>query len=1059
MAESGKNGERGSEDEARGTGRPQQEPSSLCPVVASSLGTKRHLPRGIVIQLTGTEGQWDSLDESELIFSLDHDEDYPSISLSKERRLSVEDDGGLKSQTFHVPLSPSSPGSLGNCSIGPPSFLSPGPSSPTHRPLASLVKSLSTELELKEGSTLRPKPFLSLVKSISTELSRSEPEVSQSKSDSRLNLHLWKQLTQTRTRSNGDSRTAPPSPSSLSPSGEGPKGGFFKMELEDTKRKLSEAMHEPLSSMFSKIMREESGGSPKHQCKPQMAHQSSCRSLGREGSTDTVLSESPVTNARKTDADVLPVFEWPSIRHLTRIQHSPCPVHPHRQHDKDEELEICTDGDTMQVFAIESHGQARVSPSSQLLVAPPARISPVPQPPHPLPCMSLFCVAALSYGYFILPLSPYFSGLALGLALGFLLGLFLIRTGSSRSTCAASTHTSAETLYGGGILTGSFVRTEPDALKGWMNEIYDYDPETCHPALTHSVFATLEGSCLRLDYPRNNIRRRAAYDERIHEATFIKSRCFQLTKSKIFLLPSVLARKRVWNPKYPICIHLASESQSKGGSVENLEEMPGAEPGASPNLCSSQQTQDSPTTLYLFGRTAREKEEWFRHLLLASMDTESEKERDRQRAGRCVSQSVDPAQSVHASSSKGPSRVGSIEDEIPSTPPAPCISAAPSGGTRALPALNYTSYMAQLLAAEELTPLSSPGASSTEASPTIRGNCTCDLVEYPGKSLTAWANVLIGRIFWDFLREKFWADAVSHKIQKKLSKIRLPYFMNELTLTELDMGCSMPKITAASRPEVNHRGLWMELQMVYTGNLQMTLQTKFNLSKLGKEGGQDMAHCLSETGSPRSRPILSVLADSDEESSSAGSSDEEELLLSEPPGSTGEKGSTPAADGAGGGKTGRKILRFVDKIAKSKYFQKATENEFIKKKFEEMSNTPLLLTVEVQELSGTLVVNIPPPPTDRIWYSFCVPPKLDLHVRPKLGEREVTFCHVTEWIEKKLKDEFQKVFVLPNMDDIYLPLMCSGVDSPQAYESQRSRSSSTESIERILTEITGAGCD
>jgi len=465
MAENEKNGERGSEDEARGTGRPQQEPSNLCPVVASSLGTKRHLPRGIVIQLTGTEGQWDSLDESELIFSLDHDEDYPSISLSKERQLSAEDDGGLKSQTFHVPLSPSSPGSLGNCSTGAPSFLSPGPSSPTHRPLASLVKSLSTELELKEGSTLRPKPFLSLVKSISTEISRSEPEVSQSKSDSRLNLHLWKQLTQTRTRSNGDSRTAPPSPSSLSPTGEGPKGGFFKMELEDTKRKLSEAMHEPLSSMFSKIMREESGGSPKHQCKPQMAHQSSCRSLGREGSTDTVLSESPVRNARKTDADVLPVFEWPSTRHLTRIQHSPCPVHHHSQHHKDEELEICTDGDTMQVFAIESHRQARVSPSSQLLVAPPARTSPVPQPPHPLPCMSLFCVAVLSYGYFILPLSPYFSGLALGLALGFLLGLFLIRTGSSRSTCSASTHRSAQTLYGGGILTGSFEGTEPDTLK------------------------------------------------------------------------------------------------------------------------------------------------------------------------------------------------------------------------------------------------------------------------------------------------------------------------------------------------------------------------------------------------------------------------------------------------------------------------------------------------------------------------------------------------------------------------------------------------------------------
>lgn len=32
---------------------------------------------------------------------------------------------------------------------------------------------------------------------------------------------------------------------------------------------------------------------------------------------------------------------------------------------------------------------------------------------------------------------------------------------------------------------------------------------------------------------------------------------------------------------------------------------------------------------------------------------------------------------------------------------------------------------------------------------------------------------MIGRIFWDFLQEKYWADQVAHKIQKKLSKIRV----------------------------------------------------------------------------------------------------------------------------------------------------------------------------------------------------------------------------------------------------------------------------------------------
>ncbi|XP_074930558.1 LOW QUALITY PROTEIN: testis-expressed protein 2 [Archocentrus centrarchus] len=1056
MAEGGKNGEKGSKDKGGEGGRSPQEPHSLSSVGAASLRTKRHLPRGIVIQLTGTEGEWDSLDDSELIFSLEHDEDCPSISLSKEKQLSTEDDRGAQSEEFHVPVSPSSPGSLGNCSAAAgPSFLSPGPPSPTHRPLVSLVKSLSTELDLKESSTLKPKPFLSLVKSISTELSRSEPEVSQSKSDSRLNLHLWKQLTQLKTRSNGDSRTAPPSPSSLSPSGEGLKGGFFKMELEDTKRKLSEAVHEPLSSMFSKIRREESSGSPKHQCKNQGTHQISTRGLGREGSTDSVLSESPVRSARKTDADVFSVFEWPSVRHLGRIQHSPCPVHHHRQQHRDEELEICTDGDMMQVFAIETHKQAKRSPGSQALAAP--TTSPVPQPPHPLPRMSLFCVAVLSYGYFILPLSPYFSGLALGLALGFLLGLFLIRMGSSRSSSSVHTHRPAQTLLGEGILTGGNVSTEPDTLTGWMNEIYDYDPETCHLALTHSVFATLEGSCLHLDSPRSSISRRATYDERFHEATFVKSRCYQLANSKVFLLPSVLARKRIWNPKYPICIQLARGAKSQEDEEES-EESQGLESGAelsSPNPRSSKNGHELPTVLYLFGRTGREKEEWFRHFLFASMDTEREKERNRQ--SKCVSskrgdQTQRSTVHVHVPSSRGSSRVGSSDEDAPSTPPLPIISTAPCSNTRGLSVLDYHSYMAHLLAAEESTPLCSPGANNTD--------CTCDLAEYPGKGQTAWANALIGRIFWDFLREKHWADAVSHKIQKKLSKIRLPYFMNELTLTELDMGSSMPQITATSSPEVNSRaGLWVELQLVYTGNLQMTLQTKFNLSKLGKDGGQETVHCVTETGSPRCRPILSVLADSDEESSSAGSSDEEELLLSEPQGLVGEKGCPPATEGTGGGKTGRKILRFVDKIAKSKYFQKATENEFIKKKFEEMSNTPLLLTVEVQELSGTLVVNIPPPPTDRIWYSFCVPPKLDLHVRPKLGEREVTFCHVTEWIEKKLQDEFQKVLVLPNMDDIYLPLMQSGVDSAQASESQQSQSSSTESIERIPPEISGAESD
>lgn len=102
---------------------------------------------------------------------------------------------------------------------------------------------------------------------------------------------------------------------------------------------------------------------------------------------------------------------------------------------------------------------------------------------------------------------------------------------------------------------------------------------------------------------------------------------------KVFLLPSVLAQKRMWNPKYPICIQLTRGAKSQEDEGGRREESRGSESGAesaSPKPRSSKHDHELPTVLYLFGRTGREKEEWFRHFLFASMDTEREKERNRQ---------------------------------------------------------------------------------------------------------------------------------------------------------------------------------------------------------------------------------------------------------------------------------------------------------------------------------------------------------------------------------------------------------------------------------------------
>lgn len=67
----------------------------------------------------------------------------------------------------------------------------------------------------------------------------------------------------------------------------------------------------------------------------------------------------------------------------------------------------------------------------------------------------------------------------------------------------------------------------------------------------------------------------------------------------------------MWNKKYPICIILAHREVGEESLVERQEEEERIERH-------SVMDHQLPVTLYLFGRTGREKEEWFQHFLSAS---------------------------------------------------------------------------------------------------------------------------------------------------------------------------------------------------------------------------------------------------------------------------------------------------------------------------------------------------------------------------------------------------------------------------------------------------------
>uniref|UniRef100_A0A8C2I9F2 Testis expressed 2 n=1 Tax=Cyprinus carpio TaxID=7962 RepID=A0A8C2I9F2_CYPCA len=847
------------------------------------------------------------------------------------------------------------------------------------KPFLSIVKSLSTEVESRE---VAPQPIRhrhlmkTLVKSLSTDTARSEQEASSTHRplESRLNLHLFKPFTQTRVPAiSGDSKTAPSSPL-ISPDSR----SFFKVQevqarIEDTKRRLSEVMCEPLQ-LLSKIIGEEPGGMTSTTAGVSYRSRNLSSSASELSNLSALNGHSESNNnyCIKEEEDLegesplegptveLPLHKSPSLG-LNRCFMSTLA----RQEDEEfcelytEDFEPCTDTELDGEEPCSSQVRRGSTEGCSEEPTEGGEEEEVEDEPPAVPHNALILLISLVYGYFVLPLPTYVCWVLMGVVAGFMLAILLVwLSARGRSSCGRHGSWSRREKWNRVPLDIK----EPVIHKGWMNEIYSYDPETYHATFTHSVYVRLEGSVLRLSKPNRNIPRRATFNELKSDVTYVSQKIYDLTNSKIYLVPHSLARKRVWNKKYPICIELAKQddflAKVQGDKSDVVEEKTPAAGDRPEAVGTSEEPKRAHTepVLYLFGRTGRDKEEWFRRILLASK-LKSDAKKPSGLPTSCLS---------HSRSSSH----GSLDEMFQSHPRQKDLDASVKQKV-----LEYNVYMAKYVSQSAGSPTTSP-VQSAGSSPEIMKKFPASH-EQESES-EAWVNSLLGRIFWDFLGEKYWADVVSKKIQKKLSKIRLPYFMNELTLTELDMGISIPKILSSSKPSVDHRGLWFDLEISYNGSFLMTLETKMNLTRLGKEG-----EGLGEQGK----------------------------------------------EGYVGGHRPSKIMLFVDKIAKSKYFQKATETEFIKKKIEEVSNTPLLLTVEVQECRGTLAVNIPPPPTDRIWYGFRRPPHLELKARPKLGEREVTFAHVTDWIENKLNQEFQKIFVMPNMDDVWLPIMHSAMDT------------------------------
>lgn len=96
--------------------------------------------------------------------------------------------------------------------------------------------------------------------------------------------------------------------------------------------------------------------------------------------------------------------------------------------------------------------------------------------------------------------------------------------------------------------------------------------------------------------------------------------------------------------------------------------------------------------------------------------------------------------------------------------------------------------------------------------------------------------------------------------------------MESLLITEIVIGQNAPMIHKITKPVLDERGLWLDMNITYKGCLTMTVETKLNLMKLTRASS-----VCGEIIDEKTIPTRSPIFDSDVEDSPETSTEDEDV--------------------------------------------------------------------------------------------------------------------------------------------------------------------------------------
>uniref|UniRef100_A0A1A9V4K0 SMP-LTD domain-containing protein n=1 Tax=Glossina austeni TaxID=7395 RepID=A0A1A9V4K0_GLOAU len=326
-----------------------------------------------------------------------------------------------------------------------------------------------------------------------------------------------------------------------------------------------------------------------------------------------------------------------------------------------------------------------------------------------------------------------------------------------------------------------------------------------------------------------------------------------------------------------------------------------------------------------------------------------------------------------------------------------------------------------------------------------------------------WANVLMGRVMFGALQNDEVLKKIKIFIQKKIYQVKLPAFIESVRVETVDVGKTPPLIHRFSQPVIDESGVWVDADMTYEGRFHLTIITKIDMKRIKRE--RKPAHVLIEVNAnvkrrashsfftarsdrdgisdPEEEHELrfdaisqsSTMYESDIEISRSSSTESfvnrsQDDHLTKKECKEREKDTTTAtanqvdktSDNKAISPARRTLRRFVDCIAALDLIQIATDNPYVKRAMEKM-HTTINLNLDIKGIIGRIALNIPPPPSDRIWIGFRAPPRVWLSAHPSVGETSVDWALVTNVIESKICEAITQFFVYPNMEDLCIPVM------------------------------------